>query len=363
MARLRDMPTVFRTMGFIPFVKKVYFEINDDNLFTWAASLAYSWLFAIFPFFVFLLTLIPQLPHGWKTEAVERINSAVKTLPHETQVTLRTYLEPKLNQLLYAPPPGIKGILSLGLVLTIWAASGGLNNTMAAMNKCYDVENPRPFYKQRPLAVGLTIVVATAILGVVILIPIGTLVTQYLTTSADKMIGAINTSTATSLPTASATSVLNPVWLVLWQVLRYGVGLALMLFVVTIVYHFGPAIKQRWRILTPGSVFTVVSWVLLGLVFRIYVDKYGKYGQTYGAVGGVAVMLLLFYLDALVLLIGAEINAEVDNAMRHFTRRKLEEEEPKPQPMAPAPEVAVAPAVDPETPAKAQATQAQGPVI
>jgi len=99
------------------------------------------------------------------------------------------------------------------------------------------------------------------------------------------------------------------------------------------------------------------------LVFRIYVDKYGKYGQTYGAVGGVAVMLLLFYLDALVLLIGAEINAEVDNAMRHFTRRKLEEEEPKPQPMAPAPEVAVAPAVDPETPAKAQATQAQGPVI
>ena len=63
--------------------------------------------------------------------------------------------------------------------------------------------------------------------------------------------------------------------------------------------------------------------ILLGLVFRIYVQKFGRYEQTYGTVGGVAVLLLFFYVDSLVLLIGAEINAEVDNAMRHFTRRKL----------------------------------------
>jgi membrane protein len=354
MARLRDMPHVFRTIGFVPFVKKVHFEINDDNLFTWAASLAYSWLFAIFPFFVFLLTLIPLLPVQWKHEAVDRINSGVNTLPRETQITLRMYLEPKLNQLLYQPPPGLKGILSLGLVLTIWAASGGLNNTMAAMNKCYDVENPRPFYKQRPLAVGLTIVMATAILAVVILIPVGTVVTRYLTASADTVINTINTTVATSLPSVEANKLLNPVWLVLWQVFRYAIGLLLMFFIVTIVYHFGPAIKQKWRILTPGAVFTVTSWVLLGLIFRMYVDKFGKYSETYGTVGGVAVLLLLFYLDALVLLIGAEINAEVDNAMRHFTRRKLEEEEPKP---APSPtERAPAPMPEP-------APQAPGPVI
>jgi membrane protein len=225
------------------------------------------------------------------------------------------------------------------------------------MNKCYDVENPRPFYKQRPMAIGLTIVVATAILAVVILIPIGTVVTRYLTASADTVISTISKTTATSLPSVGATAVLHPVYLVLWQIFRYGVGLGLMLFVVTIVYHFGPAIKQRWSILTPGAVFTVTSWVLLGLVFRIYVDNYASkgYGQTYGAVGGVAIMLLLFYLDALVLLIGAEINAEVDNAMRHFTRRKLEEEEPKPEtPVeAPAPVAEPAPA----------GPQAQGPVI
>ena len=320
MARLRDIPVVLRTVGLVPFVKKVYFEINDDNLFTWAASLAYSWLFAIFPFFVFLLTLIPLLRDDWKHEAVNRINAAIAELPRETQNTLKTYLEPRLHELLYQPPPGLKGILSLGLLVTIWAASGGLSNTMSAMNKCYDVECPRPYYKQRPLAVGLTIVVATLIIAVIILIPIGTLVTQQLTKSAESVLTVITPGGAATAPVAESTR-LRPFWLVVWQIFRYVVGVSLMLWVVAIVYHFGPAIKQRWRIITPGSVFTVVAWIILGLLFRLYVDKYGTYGKTYGAVGGVAVMLMLFYLDALVLLIGAEINSEVDSALKKCEAR------------------------------------------
>ncbi|HEX8521975.1 MAG TPA: YihY/virulence factor BrkB family protein [Tepidisphaeraceae bacterium] len=316
MARMRDVPVVFRTMGFLPFVKKVYFEINDDNLFTWAASLAYSWLFALFPFFVFLLTLIPLLKPAWKQEAVDRINAAVNTLPRETRITLHTYLDPRLHELLYQPPPAITGILSIGLFATIWAASGGLNTTMGALNKCYDVEKPRPFYKQRPLAVGLTMVVATLILFVVILIPIGTVVTRQLTSGAETVLATISpgASTATTLP-STAQKFLNPIWIIAWQIFRYSIGVLLMLCVVAIVYHFGPNIRRRWRIITPGSVFTVAAWIALGLFFRLYVDKYGKYSQTYGAVGGVAVLLLLFYLDSLMLLIGAEINAEIDYAI------------------------------------------------
>ena len=300
-------------MGVWPFVKKVYFEINDDNLFTWAASLAYSWLFAIFPFFVFLMTLIPLLKNDWKQEAINRINYAIDTLPKETQTTLHTYLKPKLDEMLFKPPAGIKGVLSLGLIITIWAASGGLNNTMAAMNKCYDVERFRPFYKQRPLAVVLTIVVATLILAVIILIPVGNLITHYLTTGAKTVMNVIQpgSSVATTLPVIAQTW-MHPVWLVIWQIIRYSVGLVLMVMVVAIIYHFGPNLKQKWRVLTPGCVFTVAAWIALGLVFRIYVDRFGSYGRTYGAVGGVAVMLLLFYLDALAILIGAEINSEID---------------------------------------------------
>jgi membrane protein len=322
MARLAEVPKVLRKVGVIPFVKKVWFEINDDNLVTWAASLAYSWLFAIFPFLVFLLTLIPLLKDDWKQEAVRRINIAIDvSLPLETQRVLHSYLDPRLDELLHKPPASIKGILSLGLIITIWAASGGLNNTMAAMNKCYDVENPRAFYIQRPLAILLTLVVATLILAVIVLIPLGTLITQWLTSGAKSAWAIVQpgSSVATTVPSA-AHVIFHPVWLALWQLFRYSFGVLLMFCVVAIIYHFGPRIKQKRRVVTPGSVFTVTIWIALGLIFRLYVDRYAtqSYGKTYGAVGGVAILLLLFYLDALVLLIGAEINAEVDFAMKNL---------------------------------------------
>src|SRR5437867_5419056 len=122
MAELRDMPVVLRRIGVVRFARKVYFEIGDDNLYTWASALAYSWLFAVFPFFLVLLSLIPLLRPEWKIEASNQINNALHQLPREAEVTLRQYVTPKLDKLLFEPPRGITGIWSLGLVITIWAA-------------------------------------------------------------------------------------------------------------------------------------------------------------------------------------------------------------------------------------------------
>jgi membrane protein len=116
-------------------------------------------------------------------------------------------------------------------------------------------------------------------------------------------------------------------WLVLWQVTRYGLALLLLLAIVAVIYHFGPNIRQRWRFVTPGSVFTVGVWLLLGVAFRIYVDHFGRYGEMYGAVGGVIVLLFFFYLDALVLLVGAEINSEIDSIAREMTGKAEPEAE------------------------------------
>jgi membrane protein len=82
-------------------------------------------------------------------------------------------------------------------------------------------------------------------------------------------------------------------------------------------------------LLTPGAIFTVGVWILLGFTFRIYVDRFGKYGQTYGAVGGVIILLFFFYLDALVLLVGAEINSEIDAAQRAFAHEKAKPPPPE----------------------------------
>ena len=343
MPRLRDLPRATQAMGWIPFLKKLWFEIGDDNLWTWASALAYSWLFAVFPFFLVLLSLIPTLPVKWRLEAKSQINNAINQLPHDAKLTVSEYIEPKLDRLIFEPPPAITLIWIVGLGVTLWAASGGMAMTMSAMDRCYDVERGRPFYHQRPLAVGLTLVVAACILVVVVLIPVGTLVTNYLTQGTEKLLLSaskighpadpretpkdIKRQTQTTMPatTQAAVAVASEMierparfamWLVLWQVARYGLALLLIFWVVALVYHFGPNVRQRFRVLTPGAAFTVALWLLLGAAFRVYVDRWGKYGETYGAVGGVIILLFLFYLDALILLVGAEINSEVECALR-----------------------------------------------
>jgi membrane protein len=345
MARLRDVPSVLRHCGPLAFLKRLNKEINEDNLFTWASALAYSWLFAIFPFFIFLLTLIPLLPLTWREEARTQIEFAVYQLPADARDTVKSYLDPKLDQILFQQKSGIRII---GLLITVWAASGGMAATMAALDKCYDVPETRPFWIHRPLAVGLTILVGTLILVVIVLLPIGTIVTNQLTAGTERLLRMTPASRPTTQQTAatsrpaelSATApaatqeastrpalLAGPVakpaefqlWLVLWQVARYGLALMLLLGIVAVIYHFGPNVNQRWKFLTPGSAFTVGVWLLLGVVFRVYVDRFGKYGETYGAVGGVIILLFFFYLDALVLLVGAEINSEVDCIAREMT--------------------------------------------
>src|SRR5690242_4215584 len=120
MPQLRDATIVIRRMGFIRFWKKVWFEIGDDNLFTWASALAYSWLFAVFPFFLVLLSLIPLLKHDWRVAAKDQINAAIDQLPHEAKITVRQYLEPKLDALMFpgAAAKSITSLLSVGLLIT-----------------------------------------------------------------------------------------------------------------------------------------------------------------------------------------------------------------------------------------------------
>src|SRR5258706_7776012 len=167
MARLSDLPQVLRRVGVITFARRVWTEIQEDNLFTWGAALAYSWLFAIFPFLIFLLTLIPYLPEKVILEAYTRIPELLYAwLPENSAWTLWE----NIRRVLEEPP---RGLLSIGLLVTIWAASGGVNMTMTALDRCYEVDRGRSFFRRRFIAIGITVVVATMILAVLVLIPIG----------------------------------------------------------------------------------------------------------------------------------------------------------------------------------------------
>lgn len=296
MARLRDIPAVIRTRGLWGLMKRLNKEIGEDNLTTWAAAMAYSWLFAIFPFFIFLLTMVPLLPTEQKEYAREKILQTVNQVPAEAQDEVRPFVEQQLARVLDSPP---RAFISLGLLLTIWVASGGMAMTMAALDKCYDVHKPRPIWKQRPLAVALTVACATMIVIVVVLIPIGSILTE--------------------LAISRFSEYLSTPLLVIWQIGRYGLGLFFMFATLSLIYYWGANHHHPFHLVTPGSVFCVAVWLLLGVVFRIYIERYGKYDQTYGALGGAVILLMFFYLDSLVMLVGAEINNEVDCTMLELT--------------------------------------------
>jgi membrane protein len=238
------------------------------------------------------------MPEAKKQEAIDRVDAYVTRAMPEKPAQL---INSTVKEVLGGSQKTKVSLLVIGIALTVWSASGGMAATMSALDTAYDVPNRRPFYLQRIMAVVLTVVVASLVIALLVLVPIGSLAVALVREYGEKWAVYIH---------------LDPEWIApitwTWDAVRFSLAFVLMFGVLAVVYHFGPNRKRRFRVLTPGSVFSVVVWVLLGLTFRAYIDRFGKYEKTYGTVGGVAILLLFFYIDALVLLIGAEIDSEFD---------------------------------------------------
>jgi membrane protein len=293
MARLSDIPKIYRAVGVRAFSRRVWDEVNIDNLFIWASALAYSWLFAIFPFFIFLLALVHYLPEQTRDEIRIDIKQMVADrFPRAVNSMLWKDIEENHNNLLNQP--AIRGrILYFGLLVALWAASGGTAMTMTALDYCYELERGRSYFRHRLVAMLLTIVITILLLAVICLLPVATFFKGWVVSHGIS-------------PFHGA--------LLVFDIARWLLSIVLMILILCVIYYNGPAIRHHFCLITPGAVFVVIVWVVLGLVFRLYIDRIGAkgYNQTYGTVGGVAILLLFFYIDALVLLIGAEINSEID---------------------------------------------------
>jgi membrane protein len=181
MARLRDVPVVVRRIGFWRLVARVWREVGEDHLFAFAAALAYAWLFALFPFIVFLLHVISTLPQRHIDVTTEGIHLFLKrSLPDSAAKTLEGSVDATLEKIKNNPNGGV---LSLSLVVALWAASGGVNVTMYVMEKCYELDRTaafRAFHKRRPMAVGLTAGVVALVMAIVLLLPVGAAVRAWL---------------------------------------------------------------------------------------------------------------------------------------------------------------------------------------
>ena len=263
--------------------RRVLSEISADEVTDRAAALAYYFVFALFPTLLFLTALLGMFPlPGLMDRLFQYIDSALP--PDAASVTRKTLDEIQR----YAHG----GLLSAGALGALWASSNGMASMIAALNVAYDVQDTRAWWKRRLIALALTVGFAFFILAGLVLLVFGA------------QIGAV---VADRLGLGSAfTAVWNAVSIALVAGC-VGFGLAL-------IYYLAPDAKQQWRWVTPGSAVALVLWLGLSFGLRIYVTHFANYSATYGSIGGVILLILWLYLTGIVLLVGAEINAEVEHA-------------------------------------------------
>ncbi len=181
------------------------------------------------------------------------------------------------------------GALSFGIIVAIWAASGGVRATMHAMNVAYDVTEARPAWKRYPLSVLYTLGLAVMIIVAAFLMLIGPRTIGWLAAQVG----------------------LGQVFPTLWSWLRLPAAALLLMCAVAVVYYAFPNVDQRFRFITPGAVLAVLVWIVASLGFGYYVANFANYQATYGSLGTIIVLLLFFYLSAIALLLGAELNAVI----------------------------------------------------
>jgi membrane protein len=257
-------------------------ELSADEVSDFAASLSYRFLLALFPLFIFLTAL-----GGFVAAQLEIANPAVTLIDRVGErlpADARSLLQTELAEVLEHERPGL---LSGGIIAALWAASGGMSATMRAMNRAYDVEETRPFWKRVLLSVGLTLFTGVFFLAAFVLAIAGQ---------------AVGTAAAEALRLGEAFEALT-------VVIRF-VGMVVgLLIAVSAVYWAAPDANLSFRFVTLGSVLFVAAWLIGSLLFAWYVSMFGSYNATYGALGGVVVLMVWFYLTAYMLLVGAELNA------------------------------------------------------
>jgi membrane protein len=273
----------FGGLGAKALARRVIHEIQEDDCLGRAAQLGYYFLFALFPFFLFLTTLLGYLPIP---NLLDRMMEVLAPLLPGDALRL---VQENLGQLVTGARGGL---LSFGILAALWTSSSALTALIDSLNRAYDVEEGRPFWKVRLIAMMLTVGLSVFMVVALVLLTFGPQLGRWV---AD-LVG------------------LGEVFAWVWNIFRWPVIGGLLIIAIAMVYYFGPDVEQEWKWITPGSVFAIIGWLLTSLGFAFYVNRFGSYNATYGTIGAVIVLLTWMYLSGLFMLIGGEINAEIEHA-------------------------------------------------
>jgi membrane protein len=279
MANLKSVsPTAPARSAVIRFAEDMICRFRDDDVQALGAQLTYYLILAFFPFLIFLLNLIGYM----QLSSEQFMAELIRLLPEESGKAVDDIIAEVTRG-------SSRTLLSFGMIATLWAASNGINAIIKALNKAYDEEENRPFWKVRGISLLSTFVLAFVILIAMLLLVFGRPIGQYLFEHLGYPAG----------------------FEFLWSLLKAALPLTAMFGVFMLLYRLTPNRRLRWREVIPGSCFASLGWILTSLLFSYYVNHFGNYEATYGSVGGIIVLLIWLYISSLIILFGGELNASL----------------------------------------------------
>ncbi|HEX3723429.1 MAG TPA: YihY/virulence factor BrkB family protein [Nitrolancea sp.] len=269
-----------------PLAKALVQRFSKDNTTGLAAQVAYNLMFAIPPLLIFLLTLAALVDHVTGVPVAQDLHTAItQHAPGDTKALLDNMVNNAIAR--------VDGkAASIGLIVTVflalWGGSNGIGSLIQAFNSAYEVTEDRSFIQAIVMRIVLTVLLVVVIIGAFVLFVFG----QKLGVLIANHLG------------------LGSVFNLLWNILRWPAAIVLFMFLLALLYYWGPNVEQSFRWVSPGSVVAAVLWFIAVLGFKLYVTLSNP-GSAYGAAGSVIVLLFFLYVTGIIFILGAQVNAEL----------------------------------------------------
>ncbi len=261
-------------------------EIGKDELINKASSLAYNFMLAIFPAILFLFTLIPYIPIDHFQDQLMSLIALV--LPIEAYIAVKsTLVDIVSNQ--------NSKLLSFGFAFALIFATNGVHTLMQAFNKSSLIIETRPWFKQRLVALYLTLLIFFALIFGLVIMTIG----EYI-------FGVLK----------SELRFKDSFWIYILNLVRWIILIILYFVTIAVMYRYGPANAKKWKFFSAGSWMATILAVITFWGFSYYINNFGNYNKLYGSIGTLIVLMIWLYLNSLIILVGFELNASIDLSKR-----------------------------------------------
>ena len=283
-------PTKIPAAGWKDVAVRVKEEAKQDDVSLLGGGVAFFALLALVPALVAIVSIYGLFAN--ESTVVRQVGDVLGAAPHE----VRDLVTAQLRSIVTGSAAGASVAAVLGVVVALWSASSGMKHLIGAINLAYDEDENRGFVRVRAISLAMTV-------GAIVFLVVA--------------FGIIAV-----LPAASSKAGLGAAARILIGVVRWVVLLAGMMVGLSVLYRYGPARDEpKWSWASPGAIFATVAWIIVSLLFSLYTANFGKYNETYGTLGAIIVVMLWLYLTAVVIILGAELNAELERQTERDTTK------------------------------------------